>query len=535
MNRKLTAILAISLSVAMLSACGGGTSAGNGGNFKKTTGDEYPIKTDVKLTYWCDLSGHVSAQSKSLNETELAKILIEKTGINVEFIHPAAGGAGQTTEQFNLMIASGELPDIIESSWIDYPGGPERAISENIIIDLNNVIDQVSPNLKKFYDEHSDYKNQMLTVSGKLYHYPFVRGDEKLMTYIGPMIRKDLLDKVGMAAPETIDEWDKVLRAFKKAGVNTPLTMKIDKANLVNVSPFLGAFGLAGGFYVENNKVKFGPNEPKFEEFMQLLASWYKDGILDSNFMDTDGKRITALVANGSVGAVFGSAGGDFGKWLPALKESVATAEFVPVKYPTSAKGVRPMYGQKDLPIATFGAAISGKSKNVELAARFLDYGFSQEGHMVYNFGKEGVSYVVKDGVPSYTEIVTDKAKNGGFAIGAGIGKYARASYNGPFVQDVNYLNQFYSMPVQKKAIDAWSDTDTLKYKLPISLLTEAENKEYTTLIQDIDTFKEALFYKIITGKSTDYDSYFNGLKDRGVQRAIEIQQAAYDRYKSRK
>lgn len=535
MKRKLIGALSILLSLVMLSGCGGGDFGENNEQFKKTTEDKYPIVTDAKLTYWCDLSGHVSAHSRSLNETEFAKILMEKTGIQVEFIHPAAGGSGQTREQFNLMIASGDLPDIIETDWIQYPGGPERAIAENVIIDLNEIIEKVSPNLKKYYVENPNYRKQMETVSGKLYHYPFIRGDEKLATYIGPMIRKDLLDKIGMEIPETIEEWDRVLRAFKKIGVKTPLTMKIDIVNLGNVSPFLGAYGLAGTFYVEEDTVKFGPYEPKFKDYMQVLAQWYKDGILDSNFMDTDSKRITALVANGDVGIAFGSAGGDFGRWIPALEEIMPTAEFVPIKYPTSGKGIRPMYGQKDLPINTFGGAISGKSKNVELAARFLDYGYSPEGLMVYNFGREGQSYVIKDGIATYTELVTDKDKNGNVSIGAGIGRYARASYNGPFIQDINYLNQFYSLDEQKKAIYAWSDTDTLKYKLPISLLTEEENREYTTLIQDIDTYRQAEFYRIITGRSTDFDSYFKELRDRGIERAIEIQQVAYDRYKNRK
>ena len=40
------------------------------------------------------------------------------------------------------------------------------------------------------------------------------------------------------------------------------------------------------------------------------------------------------------------------------------------------------------------------KCKNVELAARYLVYGFTEEGHNVYNFGVEGESYnwVDKDG-----------------------------------------------------------------------------------------------------------------------------------------
>ena len=40
------------------------------------------------------------------------------------------------TDQFNLMIASRDLPDIIEWSWISYPGCPEKAISDKIIIRL---------------------------------------------------------------------------------------------------------------------------------------------------------------------------------------------------------------------------------------------------------------------------------------------------------------------------------------------------------------------------------------------------------------
>ncbi|MDR0405631.1 MAG: extracellular solute-binding protein [Clostridiales bacterium] len=538
MKGKMTGWLAAALAAAMLSGCGGGglerSGGAPGGSFQKTTEDAYPLQTDQTITYWCDLSGHVSAHSRSLNETELAKILTRKTGVGVEFRHPAAGGAGNSKEQFNLMIASGDLPDVIETNWIDYPGGPERAIEENVILGLNDVIAMVSPNLTKFYGAHPEYQRQMETVSGQLYHYPFALGDDKLMTYIGPMIRADLLAKVGMTAPETVGEWDAVLRAFKREGVKAPLTMKLDNTNLANVSPFLAAYGLAGTFYAEDGKVKFGPYEPRFKDYMRQLAAWYQDGILDSNFMDTDAKRITALVAGGDVGAAFGSAGGDFGKWIPALREMVPSAEFMPIQYPASAKGVTPMYGQKNLPISTHGAAISGTSKNVELAARFLDYGYSDEGHMVYNFGEEGVSYVMKDGVPTYTDLVTDPEKNGGVVIGAGIGRYARASYNGPFVQDAHYLDQFYSLTEQKQALDVWPNTDTLTYKLPISLLTAEENKEYTTLIQDIDTYRQAEFYKLITGKSTDFDNYFKELKDRGIERAVEIQQAAYDRYKSR-
>ena len=42
---------------------------------------------------------------------------------------------------------------------------------------------------------------------------------------------------------------------------------------------------------------------------------------------------------------------------------------------------------RKTLPVSGFGASISAESDNVEIAARLLDFGYSEEGHMYYNFG----------------------------------------------------------------------------------------------------------------------------------------------------
>ena len=65
-----------------------------------------------KITYWCQLAdGIVSANFSNLGDTPFAKGLMEKTGITIEFLHPASGAG---TEQFNLIVASGELPDIME-------------------------------------------------------------------------------------------------------------------------------------------------------------------------------------------------------------------------------------------------------------------------------------------------------------------------------------------------------------------------------------------------------------------------------------
>ena len=140
------------------------------------------------------------------------------------------------------------------------------------------------------------------------------------------------------------------------------------------------------------------------------------------------------------------------------------------------------------------------------------------------------------DGNPVYKPEVIDPEKNGNLSVAGGLTKYVRASYNGPFVQDERYIDQFYALPEQREAVTIWSDTDTLKYKMPICYMTNEENKEYSNIMQDINVYREETFYKTVSGKMTVQefkDTYFQELKDRGIERAIEIYQTAYDRYKT--
>ena len=68
---------------------------------------------------------------------------------------------------------------------------------------------------------------------------------------------------------------------------------------------------------------------------------------------------------------------------------------------------------------------------------KILDYGYSEAGHNLFNFGIEGVSYEMKDGRAEYTDVVTNNPD--GWPFAQSLAKYIRANYNGPFIQDLNY------------------------------------------------------------------------------------------------
>ena len=67
-----------------------------------------------KFTYWCDLNTVVSPNFSNLGETPFAKNWMAKTGAEIEFLHPPLG---QLKEQFSLIVADGNLPDLMEYNW----------------------------------------------------------------------------------------------------------------------------------------------------------------------------------------------------------------------------------------------------------------------------------------------------------------------------------------------------------------------------------------------------------------------------------
>lgn len=539
MKKLLTCGLCCTLAAGLLAGC-----TGDGSN-KTATGETeliptvttdgtYPIDTDVELSYWVGLTANVAAYASSMNDIPFTEYMEEETGIKINYVHPPTG---QETEKFNLMVASQDLTDIVESTWTTYKGGPSKAIKDKTIIPLNEALEKnVSPNYQQFLEENPEIAASIQTDDGEFYMYPFVTKDSILQTSIGFMVRGDLLEEAGLDKPETLEDWETMLAAFKELGVKAPITMSLTNSELSNMSAFMGTYGIKSDFYLDGETVKFGQYEKAYGEWIKTMKKWYDNGWLDSEFVNNDTKRVDALIINGNAGAMSGYNGSNFGKWIGGMATAVPDAYLTPVPYVAQNRGETPLLGHKQLPVRGLGAAVTSKCKNVEIAVRYLDYGFSEQGHMTYNFGREGISYEMKDGIPTYTDLIMDPEQNGGLSTSQAMSKYIRGCYNGPFVQDPDYIMQMYTAEAQQEAMPIWANTQTEKYMMPLVTMTEEENNEYTNIMTDIDVYREEMRFKFITGQEPieNLDQYFEQLKSMNIERAIEIQQAAYDRYKER-
>ena len=505
------------------------------------------VKQPMTLTYWVETNPNVAAVAKNYNEILCYQELEKRTGIRLDF---QQSPVGQGLETFNLMIASQRYPDMIEFGFggraggaSTPPGGPAKYLKDGVILRLNDLIDKYAPNFKKVMADHPDWRKQIITDEGDIYGFPFIRGDPFLLTYTGPILRGDWLEKLGLKVPTTLDEWYTVLKAFKEKDPNgngkadeipfTPFQNPKYLQGVRGAAAFIGAWGMQVEFYQDKGVVKHGALQPGFKDFLKLFAQWYKEGLIDPDFVTYDRKMLDAKVTGDQLGSLIGNAGSAIGNYMGLMAEKNPKFKLIGAPYPVLKAGQKPTIGQQDFEFQGQVTAISTANKRVVESIKYLDYAYSPEGTMLFNFGVEGVSYKMVDGYPKYTDLVMRSPDK--LPVAQAMCKYFRSSFNGPFIQDKRYMEQYYELPEQRDAVKNWvvEKNDTW---LPAVTVTQDESKKFATISNDVTTRMDEAIAKIIVGQQSvdSWDQVVQQLRQMGIEDAVKIQQGALDRYNKR-
>jgi putative aldouronate transport system substrate-binding protein len=537
-------LLAAVMVVGLAAGCSGGNGAvgenrdSDGNNSDSVSAGEslYPDS----ITYWVELDGDSAISMISFSENAAYKKLEEMTGTKVEFKHPTGVG-NQIQEQFNLMVASRNLPDVIQTNWLTVPRGPQNAIDEGTIIRLNDLIDEYAPNFKKFLEAHPEVETMIKTDNGDIYAFPFLRLDDRIKVYYGPVVRQDWLDKLGLEQPTTIAEWENVLAAFRDRDPNgngekdeIPFLLEISAVRNELLNSLIGAWGILAKFYQKDGKVYYGEIQPEFEQFVRTMKRWYDEGLIDPDFAAVDGKLKDAKTSGNQLGLLYGYSSGTIGKFTDLMKDTVPGFKMAALPHPTLEKGETPIAGMISPTYpGEHSAAITTAAKEPEKIVRWLDLAYSEEGHMLFNFGIEGESYTIVDGKPKYTDLITNNPDKLTFKQAQA--RYMRSHYGGPFVQDVEAFLQQMKYPEQLESLEIWSQAKN-ELQLPLMTLTAEESSALASIMNDVNTYSEEMIVKFIMGVEPieQFPEYVENLKRFGIEEAIAIQQAALNRYMNR-
>lgn len=551
--KKLVALLLSLALVLSLGACGGngesstsseaspsstteesGAAAESGDESQAETAEtgefQLPIVDEpTTLSYFVADDSNAAIMTTDWNDNEFYQEMERRTGVHLEF--EMVSSADYQTN-FNLMIASGNLADMIYVGASYYAEGVDAAIDDGYFLDLTDLVDEYMPNYEKVRTSDVQYELLSTTDSGRLGAVYELR-QSKQGPWLGLWIRQDWLDDLGLDTPVTFDDYHEVLTAFKnEKGATAPL--------ILNFSGSDGEFGtMSGGLNVlnswqldETGKVNFGPYMDAWKEYVTIMHQWYTEGLIDPDFMATDERTADmAKVVTGASG-VFAAL-----YTMPSVYEAASedpNMNLAPVNPPVMNEGDEGHIRLRDS-YTSGNTAISADSENWEVALRWLDYLYTEEGALLANYGVEGDTFEFdENGEPVFTDKILNNEN--GWTMTQTVASYLCPSAG--IANWSDWTRELAGVPEKDQACyDVWSEFSD-DWRLPSSVtLTQDESTERAALYADISTIVKEQTAQFISGAldiESNWDAYISALEASGMERAIEITQAAYDRYLAR-
>ena len=495
---------------------------------------EEPVELTM-LTSAVNLMGDLANIGiENYNDFEYMQELEALTGVHVETTEVNFFTA---SEQYNVIIASGDFPDMFKNLGTYYSTGLSGALADEIILDLSDDLSDFAPNYD--YLIHSnDAETPYFLTDGMVLQ--FMGTYDSFINNQGLVIRKDWLEEVGMEVPETYDELHDVLTAFKdKYGCTTAMYMN-NNCNITtltegyNVAAFAasGNAGGAGGasaglpYYVEDGVVKCSLIEDGFRDYLKMLNQWYDEGLMDSDFISIEYDPFSSYLS----GQITSD---QMGVW-PTSGEGIDnyTVPVTCMASPVQNEGDMQHITEMTLAPADdiTGVSISATCADPELAMAWLDYWFSEDGILLYNFGLEGTDYELDDdGTPKFTDAVL----NNEFGLNASNYMRCRCAYGTMPSLMLRYRTGYLNSDLVNEAWDVWTSNldGTMAISSNVTMTTEQKEEEGRKA-SDILTYANQMVAQFAIGDAdidTQWDSFVEDLKSMGIEDCIALEQEAYD------
>lgn len=492
----------------------------------------YPIKTDepVKVTFWIPLNSSVSKVISNLDENIAYQKLQENIGVDIEFIHPPVG---QEQEAFNLMIASGDYPDIIGGPDL-YQGGAFQGLSDGVYADLTELLPKYAPDYWGYVSNDEVFKREITNDNGQVVLIQMYKNPvDPPARYLN--VKQKNLDLVGEDLPETIEDYERLFQKFLDAGI---VPFLLDASGIEE--QFVNLFGVNstevnGGTFLyrdENGKIQYGPYQEGFKDYLSLMNDWYEKGYISKDFASLTQQQKMVLFDTDQIG-IFADA------IVKTYNRNELQGDIVvPCPHPREYEGQPLHYGREAFNTVYSHenmVAIAADSPNKELAVAVMNYFFTEEGAELLNWGVEGVNWDWVDGERVYNDTMLNNPLMDT--------ETASYYYKAHFAPKLTYQDTVCHANLLKSlgALNArmmWADDENYDadFLLPNLQFTDDELNTITDIQVDLDTYVKEMILKFIIGAEplNKFGEFLEMQKALGVEELIAVNQAAYDRYLER-
>ena len=496
---------------------------------------------ELSLTcWWIQLGAMGGAEQPLKNDLPFWQTVQEELGVELDF-KQASEAVGN--EQYNLMVASGDMTDLIWESNCGargatsvYTGGYDKAIEDDVYVDLTDIIPEYAPNYWAIVSADENLQRDLATDTGKLYGIAMIY-DQAQGVREGPLVRTDYLEATGKDMPTTTTGWMEVFKAMKANGVTYPAG--ISSTGDIRGGLFANAFGTSAGhaYKIDNatNKLVYDGTSDELRAFVEYFRELWTENLIDPDYMnlqmfDTSGVTSGANALFGGMQTDLVTFKEDYGFDLAAVPcttvEGTVSPNMISYEYHYQRTS-----SAKDVVITTC-------CQDVENAVKFLDWFYSTDGSSACNFGFYGegddATYDVVDGVKEIKDFMIERNED--------LVNY-EVLYSldeGPGLLLVNK-----KMPAQQdyviEAKQIWLDTDyseSLYTSSPTLSFTAEEAEDMAAVNSDISTYVSEQISMFMTCQKdlTDetWDAYCAEIEAMGLETLNAYYDAAYERYLAR-
>lgn len=459
----------------------------------------------------------------TLQDLEAIQELQNRTGITIEYTEL---DFWTSQEKMNVAIASGDYPALI--SDLQYTGGATGALEDGVIVDLTDDLAEFSPNYQYMIDSNPA-ESAIFRNDGKVLCYmsPY----ENFVQNQGLVIRKDWLEEQGLEVPTTYDQMFETLKIFRDA-YNTTDAIYFNSDCVINglvVGYDVASFSAGGTatslpYYVVDGVVHCSLIEDGYRDYLIEMNKWYNEGLFAKDFAtiayDPMGGVLAELQANGTVGVWCTS-----GEGIGNITQSVSCVPNLVLE----EGGIDHMTSTSLITDST-NTYITSCCDDVETAMKFLDYLYSEDGILFYNYGFEGVDYTLdENNVPQFTDAVI----NNEYGVDVPNMLRIRRPYSLCSSMMILYGTAEFNTDLKNEAWEVWSSNMDGAYFIPTNVSMNAEETEASSYyVADIVTYANQMIPQFISGEKSldDWDSFVAELKEMSIEECIAAEQSAYDR-----
>jgi len=489
---------------------------------------------DITLSIMVALSPRY-ANIDSIHEVYFVDAYPKLSNVNIEW-------DAMTVDVFNsrvpLGIVSGDLPDVY------FMGGFSNSAqlrygNQGAFLDLmeNDLLINHGSNYWALAQEFPEILAATRTPDGAIYSTGLVRNSSGSLIAGRLFFNTEWLDKLNLSVPSTQDEFYNVLYHFKNSdpngnGLNDEIGLYIQRAHLEFTT--FGMFGIGSrgrnNGYVDwdeaNGRVRYFAASDGYREWVEWIAKLYREELLHQEFFNHQIGMNANFVNNNVSGIV---AWENLGH-LDYITQQKMTFPNGPI---TGNNGGNYWFGTNSIG-GTGAYVISTNCEHPEVAMRWADYFYSDEGSLFWYYGTEGVTFEMNDdGTPRYTDaILADFLE--------GRGSYHEASARVSLFQTTNH-------PVQTKWPFNSADDNRgvardaarallphLPKAWPAFTFTNQEHRVIEDQRRDIEDYVMSMTEAWIVGRNelddASWQAYVDRINAMGLRELLEVYEAALER-----